>query len=302
MNWQRDVARSLSDQSEVSHRPKRSTRRQVQAAAPTVVITQPMPSRFQVTAVDSTMASSKALIGTLIGAAAGATIAYAMTKAEAQDDAAAAARVSTTYQVRASPHYTTTSTRPSSRRCSVSYRPQPTSGSPHVEEIPTVSAKTLANTITHIISAMEISPSAPVPSRSTVCSQPPAIPYTISEPSTADGSKTQPSRSSHGQHRSTYESPSRASTKKSKSERVATISISNRLDRGMTVDDDDKTIIRRRRGQSRTSHRSRRDDDHLMPSDSISQVSSSHRSGSRQQGRNEGGGSRTSTRYEAIEW
>ena len=299
MNWQRDVARSLSDPSNVPASPKRSTRRKSQSQTATVVITQSTPSNIQLKTVDSTMSSSKALIGTLIGAVAGATVAYAMTKAEAQDDVAAIPAAA--YQVRALPEYNVTPFRPSSRRSSAFYQPQPIYDSSAMETGPSRSPNTPANTITNLISSMEISPAAPASSRSTIYAQPPATPYAISEPSTANVSEAQTSRSAYRQHQSSNMSTSQAPSKKGRSERLTTIS--HLPYRDLAISDDVRTVVPTRRTDLRSSHRSGKGEDHLTPSDSISQASSSlgSSSGSRRRGRKETSG-RTSKRYEEIEW
>ncbi|KAI9799207.1 MAG: hypothetical protein M1825_004850 [Sarcosagium campestre] len=79
LTWQKDVACSLIDdatQAEETHLPDTTTARQT-----TVV----MPGHTSPHNPD--LGSSKALIGTLLGAAGGAAVAYAMMKAEAKDEA-----------------------------------------------------------------------------------------------------------------------------------------------------------------------------------------------------------------------
>jgi hypothetical protein len=96
ISWQKDVARST-----VSNPPlakSASSRVYINnIAAPTMVISQPTPDPKPRSDL-----STKAFIGTLLGAAAGAAVAYAMTKAEEESDRAAATRT-VTYQTVGAP-------------------------------------------------------------------------------------------------------------------------------------------------------------------------------------------------------
>lgn len=97
LSWQKDVARST-----VSNFPlakSASSRVHINnIAAPTVVISQPTPDPKPRSDL-----STKAFIGTLLGAAAGAAVAYAMSKAEEESDRAAATRTVTYQSVGAPP-------------------------------------------------------------------------------------------------------------------------------------------------------------------------------------------------------
>ncbi len=82
LSWQKDVAKSIASNSALA----KSTSPQViinNVTAPTMVISQPIPD-----SKPKSDMSTKAFIGTLLGAAAGAAVAYAMTKAEDESDRA----------------------------------------------------------------------------------------------------------------------------------------------------------------------------------------------------------------------
>ncbi|MCJ1301974.1 hypothetical protein MMC08_004775 [Hypocenomyce scalaris] len=96
LSWQKDVARSIAGGSQ-KQPGRQSTMRTVvnNVTTPTIVVSQPSLERKS-----SGEMSTKALIGTLLGAAAGAAVAYAMTKGEAQSSSRpdAAPMTTTVYQ------------------------------------------------------------------------------------------------------------------------------------------------------------------------------------------------------------
>lgn len=95
--WQRDVAKSTAPAPERSPVEKSTAHVYVNnVAKPSMVVTQTVPAA----AVSSGKHEhcAKALVGTLLGAAAGAAVAYAMTKAEAQDAQVKAATQTITYR------------------------------------------------------------------------------------------------------------------------------------------------------------------------------------------------------------
>ena len=100
--WQRDVA-----QSTVSAPERRLVERSTahvyvnNVARPSMVVTQTIPAATESSGSHDN--STKALIGTLLGAAAGAAVAYAMTKAEAQDAQVKSATQTITYRTLESP-------------------------------------------------------------------------------------------------------------------------------------------------------------------------------------------------------
>ena len=110
LSWQKDVAQSTAS-------PARITVNTI--TRPTMVVCQPLPETKP-----SKEMSSKAIIGTLLGAAAGAAVAYAMTKAEDEGSKAAEPK-SITYQTLEAPNPQMTQSSVGSRRSysqdSVSY-------------------------------------------------------------------------------------------------------------------------------------------------------------------------------------
>ena len=159
LSWQRDVARSAVapfPNPPSNYAPSHYSQSQ-NAPSPRYVQVPP-PPQPQITIQPATiiedlgMGSSKAFVGTLLGAAAGATIAYAMTKAEALDEAAArpppAPQV--TYNISGGNSARSQQSQPSP------YDQQP----PQMRAI--APAPTAASTISNLISSIHIS-SPPVP-------------------------------------------------------------------------------------------------------------------------------------------
>ena len=102
LSWQKDVAKSTASNSPVA----KSASSQViinNFTVPNVIVSQPISE-----SKPKSDMSTKALIGTLLGAAAGAAVAYAMTKAEDESHTTTAPRT-TMYQAIEAPNFQTTS-------------------------------------------------------------------------------------------------------------------------------------------------------------------------------------------------
>ncbi len=120
-NWQKDVAKSAAGRaSQAATGPAGITVNNI--TNPTMVISHPLPEPKPRNEM-----SSRAIIGTLLGAAAGAVVAYAMTKAEDEDLKAAEPRKISYQAIEAPKLEIVQSVKDSSQarsQCSVSHSPQ----------------------------------------------------------------------------------------------------------------------------------------------------------------------------------
>ncbi|KAI9889370.1 MAG: hypothetical protein M1814_005539 [Vezdaea aestivalis] len=316
LSWQSDVAASVSPQSDVSLTPSYKIQRQ--STLPSQLRQQQQPLQFQPqyqplnqNPVEAATAPSKAVWGTLLGAAAGATVAYAMTRAETQD----------TFARVQNPPQNCYQSFPVQRAQTLTYKAEPSfsdsvrtisgvaNGLNHVVKAIESPPSQLASGITNLISSIRISDSPPTqPSYR----EPTRVTYEIDE---VDGASKAPShRSRRSVNTANSEStlyaprmlplPASASTIYDERSHTSSRRSSKRSSKSGGKSNT-STIVPSRRGSQNTLSllpEGRRvqyeveEIDSVVPEDSISQVSSKHSRHSRRSHRSDGERSHRSSR------